>query len=81
MTQTHRTHPDSTTNGSARRVARNSARRPGLRLAYDGVTAAYVRDISSHGRRRPADNRMTTASAPAQSAVTDCHGDRARDRR
>jgi hypothetical protein len=43
------THGTKVNAGSARRTTFNRSRRHGVQLAYDGVTAAYIREIS----RRP----------------------------
>ena len=55
MTQTHRTRPHSTTanpNAQRRRGETvSSSRSRSLGLAYDGVMAAYIRDISESHRR------------------------------
>ena len=52
MTRINRTCPHDTklTASSSRRAALNRSRRHNAMLAYDGVTAAYIREIS----RRPA---------------------------
>jgi hypothetical protein len=50
MTQITATRPQGTkVNGSSTRRAApsNRSRRHGALLAYDGVTAAYIRDVSS----------------------------------
>jgi hypothetical protein len=43
------THGTARNAGSPRRAALNPGRRHGVQLAYDGVTAAYIREIA----RRP----------------------------
>jgi hypothetical protein len=43
---TTRPHVTKANAQSSRRVAPTRTRRPGALLAYDGVTAAYIRDIS-----------------------------------
>jgi uncharacterized DUF497 family protein len=56
MTHINPTCPhDMKENGSSpRRVALSRSRRHGLLLAYDGVTAAYIRDISTRAAHQDA---------------------------
>ena len=50
MTHINQTCPDDTrVKARRRRAAMNRSRRQNVQLVYDGVTAAYIRDIS----RRP----------------------------
>ena len=63
--------PHSTTgNGtSPRRASLSSARRRSLRLSYEGVTAAYIHDISRR-HRRSAPYQVTGVRRPAVSPTT-----------
>jgi hypothetical protein len=62
MTQIHKTRPHSTTSNANRRRggSPNSGRVRSLGLVYDGVTAAYIRDIAT--QRRPGDLRRAPAA-------------------
>ena len=63
-----RSHGTKVNASSPRRAAMNRSRRPGALLAYDGVTAAYIRDISrrpgSGARRRSAPEPGLTQPCP-----------------
>jgi hypothetical protein len=60
MTQIHPTTCPADMKASARNtrpVAPNRSRRHGIAVSYDGVTAAYIRDISTSLRPSPDNSR------------------------